>query len=130
VRGDQKVTHAAYMDLETIENNEIMAANQNDQLGRDTQPMLDRSMISRITPTWAPVLDDVAASGSNPIYIINHAYLYPCFKKGWKFREYPPTQAAKQRTVVETHVFTVYQYSCQLRNRQAVLAKSAPFGES
>lgn len=130
VRGDQKVTHAMYMDLETIETNEIMAANQNDQLGRDTQPMLNRSMLARIAPTWVPMLDSAAASGSNPIYITNHAYLHPCFKKGWKFREYPPKQAAKQPSAIEVYVLSVYNWKCELRNRQAVVAKSAPFGES
>lgn len=130
VRGDQKVTHSVYMDQTTIENNEIMAANQNDQLGVDTQPMYNRSMLARISPTWLPMLDDVAASGSNPVYIINHAYLYPCFKVGWKFREYPPRQAAKQPSAVEVYVLTTYNWACPLRNRQAVVAKSAPFGES
>jgi hypothetical protein len=129
VRGDEKITHAIYMDQTTVENNEIMAANQNDQLGRDTQPMFNRSMLARIEPTWLPILDDQAASGSNPVYIINHAYLYPCFKKGWKFREYPPRQAAKQPSAVEVYNLSVYNWACPLRNRQAVVAKAAPFGE-
>lgn len=129
-RGDEKTTHAIYMDLETIEENESMAANQNDQLGTDTQSMLNRSMMARIAPTWASVLDDNAASGSNPVYIINHAYLFPVFRKGWKFKEYPPVQAAKQQTVLEVTVHTVFNNACPLRNRQAVIAKSAPFGES
>ncbi len=130
MRGDQKLTHAIYMNQPTIENNEIMAANQNDQLGSDTQPMFNRSMLARISPTWLPVLDDQAASGSNPVYIINHAYLYPCFKKGWKWREYPPQRAAKQPSAVEVYNLSVYNYACPLRNRQAVVAVSAPFGES
>lgn len=130
VRGDGKVTHAIYMTQTTIENNEIMAANQNDQLGRDTQPMFEKSMLARISPTWLPVLDDQAASGSDPVYIINHAYLHPVFKKGWKFVEFPPERAAKQPTAVEQYVFTVYNWACQLRNRQAVVAISAPFGET
>lgn len=130
VRGDEKVTHGLYMGLTTIESNEIMAANQNDQLGPDSQPMFNRSMMARVTPTWLPVLDDAAASGSDPLYLINHAFLYPCFKKGWKFREYPPKQAAKQPTAVEVYVFTVYNWQCQLRDRQAVIAKLAPFGET
>ena len=129
-RGDQKVSHAIYMDQTTIENNEIMAANQNDQMGPDTQPMFNRSMIARIQPTWLPVLDDQAASGSNPVYIINHMYLYPVFKKGWKFREYPPRQAAKQVSAVEVYNLSVYNWACPLRNRQAVVAISAPFGEA
>jgi len=129
MRGDEKVTHAIYMTQETIENNEIMAANQNDQLGADTQPMLNRSMLARISPTWLPVLDGEAASGSNPVYIISHAYFYPVFKKGWKFREYPPRQAAKQPSAVEVYNLSVYNYACPLRNRQAVVAISAPFGE-
>jgi hypothetical protein len=130
VRGDEKVTHAIYMNQVTIENNEIMAANQNDQLGPDAQPMFNRSMLARISPTWLPVLDDVAAANSNPVYIINHAYLFPCFKKGWKFREYPPRPAAKQPSAVEVYNLSVYNYSCPLRNRQAVVAVQAPFGES
>lgn len=130
VRGDQKVTHAILMDQTTIENNEIMAANQNDQLGRDTQPMFNRSMLARITPTWLPVLDDQAAADSNPVYIINWAYLFPVFKTGWKFREYPPKQAAKQPSAVEVYNLSVYNWACPLRNRQAVVAKAAPFGES
>lgn len=129
VKGDQKVTHAIYMDQETVENFEIMAANQNDQLGRDVQPMFNRTMLARIPPTWLPVLDSVAAASSNPVYLINHAYLYPCFKKGWKFREYPPRQAAKQPSAVEVYNLSVYNWVCQLRNRQAVIAKAAPFGE-
>lgn len=130
VKGEQKVTHAMYINLATMENFEIMAANQNDQLGPDGQPMFNKSMMARVTPTWLPVLDDQAASGSNPVYIINHNYLFPVFKKGWKFREYPPIQAAKQRSAIEVHVLTTYNWACPLRNRQAVVAISAPFGES
>ncbi|MHC4176284.1 MAG: hypothetical protein ACYSWU_02190 [Planctomycetota bacterium] len=130
VRGDQQVTHAIYMDQTTIEQNEIMAANQNDQLGNDTQPMFNQTMLARIRPTWLPVLDSEAAASSNPVYIINHAYLYPCFKKGWRFREYPPTQAAKQPSAVEVYNLSVYNWACPLRDRQAVVAKAAPFGES
>lgn len=130
VRGDQKVRQAILMDLTTIEENEIMAANQNDQLGPDSQPMFNRSMIARVTPTWVPALDDQAAANSNPVYILNWAYLYPCFKRGWKFREYPPHRAAKQPSAVEVYNLSVYNYACPLRNRQAVVAKAAPFGES
>jgi hypothetical protein len=130
VKGDQKLTHAIYMTQTTIEANEVMAANQNDQLGVDTQPMFNRSMLARIDPTWLPILDSEAASGSNPVYVINHAYLHPTFKKGWKFQEFPATRAAKQPTAVEVYNFSVYNYECQLRNRQAVVAISAPFGES
>jgi len=128
-KGDERVTHAIYMDQTTIENNEIMSANQNDQLGPDSQPMFNRSMIARIQPTWLPVLDNEAASGSNPVYIINHAYLYPVFKTGWKFREFAPIQAAKQPTATEVYVFATYNWACPLRNRQAVVAIKAPFGE-
>jgi hypothetical protein len=130
VRGDTKVTHAIYMDLTTIEECEIMAANQNDQLGADVQPMFGKSMMARIRPTWVPALDDQAAASSNPVYIINHAYLHPAFKPGWKFREYPPRQAAKQPSAVEVYNLSVYNWMCPLRNRQAVIAKQAPFGES
>ncbi len=130
VKGDQKVTHAIYMDQITLEQNEVMAANQNDQLGMDTQPAFQRSVLARITPTWVQVLDDAPAASSNPVYIINHAYLHPVFKSGWKFREYPPTQAAKQPSAVEVYNLSVYNWSCQLRNRQAVVAKAAPFGET
>ncbi|MEE9597967.1 MAG: hypothetical protein V3V96_14435 [Acidiferrobacterales bacterium] len=129
VRGDQKVTHAIYMDQTTIESNEIMAANQNDQLGADTQPMFNRSMLARISPTWLPVLDSEAVADSNPVYIINHSYLFPTFKVGWKFREFPPRQAAKQPSAVEVYVLSVYNWQCPLRNRQAVVAKKAPFGD-
>ena len=130
VRGDEKVTHAIYVTEASVEANESMAANQNDQVGPDVQPMFNRSMMARIVPQWLPVLDDQAAADSDPIYIINHAYLKPVFKTGWKFREYPPKQAAKQPSAVEVYVLSVYQWACQLRNRQAVVAKSAPFGES
>jgi hypothetical protein len=130
VRGDQKVTHAIYMDQTTTEEHEQMAMDQNDQLGRDTQSMFRQSVIARVKPTWLPILDDQAAASSNPVYIVNHAYLYPCFKKGWKFREYPPHRAAKQPTAVEVYNFSVYNWACPLRNRQAVIAKAAPFGES
>ncbi len=128
-KGEQKVTHAIYMDQTTIENNEIMAANQNDQLGTDTQPMFNRSMLGRISPTWVPALDSLAASGSNPVYLINHAYLFPVFKSGWKFREMEPRRAAKQPTAIEASMWAVYNYTCPMRKRQAVIAIQAPFGE-
>jgi hypothetical protein len=129
-RGNQEVTHAIYTDQTGVENNEIMASNQNDQLGRDTQPMFNLSMIARVGVTWAPVLDSSAAASSNPWYIINHVFLKPAFKKGWKFHEIAPRQAAKQPTAVEVQTYATYNWQCQLRNRQAVVAKAAPFGES
>lgn len=129
VKGDTKITHAIYMMLTTKQNWDLAASQQNDQLGPDVLSMHGKSMINRILPTWLPTLDALAASGSNPVYVCNHAHFYPCFKTGWKFKKEPPAPAAKQRTVVEFEVNTMYNWSCPLRNRQGIAAVSAPFGE-
>lgn len=130
VKGEQKINHAILMDQTTIEENEIAAANQNDQVGPDTQPMFNRSLVARLAPQWVPTLDSAAAASSNPVYIVNWAYLFPVFRKGWKFPEFPPQEQSKQRTVIGTEVHAVYTWSCQIRRRQAVIAKAAPFGET
>lgn len=129
VKGDTKITHAIYMTQATKLDWDIAAANQNDQVGPDVLQYHGKSMANRILPTWLPVLDAMAASGSAPVYLVNHAYLFPCFKPGWKFERFGPQPAPKQETTVEFGVNAVYNWSCPLRNRQAVLAISAPFGE-
>jgi hypothetical protein len=130
VKGEDKVTHAIYMDADTIEQHEQAAEKQNDQLGDDVQSMFQRSMIARIKPTWVPVLDTAAASGSNPVYIINHTQLFPIFKKGWKFKQYGPIRASKQHPAIEMTVWATYNWAARTRRRLAVIAKSAPFGEA
>lgn len=123
-------THRIYTNLTQIENLEKMAANQNDQLGMDAQPAFNSAMVARISPTWVPQIDENAASGSNPVYIVNHASLMPKFKSGWRFHHEAPRKAPKQPTVVETSVWATYNWCCANRRQQAVVAASAPFGET
>jgi hypothetical protein len=130
-KGDQKASHAIYAQEATIAANEQQAEFQNDRLGFDTASATNSSMVGRIKMTWARALEDLAASGSLPVYIINHAHLYPCVKTGWMFwGKGSPKQAEKQPTVVLTYRYLMYNWFCTLRNRQAVIAKSAPFGET
>jgi len=129
-KGDNEKRHAIYCGQTALEGFENMARLQNDSLGFDAQPTFMRSMIARVSPTWVPYLDSAAASGSNPVYIINHNYFYPCFKKGWKFKEYPAQKLEKQPTAIQVMEFTTYNWSCPSRRHQAVVAVSAPFGES
>lgn len=130
VKGEEKGSHVMLTTLNLILNNELTATQQNDRLGFDTAAAYAQSMLARVGLTWCPALDDTAAASSEPLYILNWTFFYPCFKKGWKFLEYPPVKAAKQPTAIEVTTFSTYNWACMLRNRMAVLAQAAPFGES
>jgi hypothetical protein len=129
VKGNTQMNRVIAMDVTTLNEWETVARSQNDQLGPDPLTMMDRSLLARTAPKWFPQLDDNAASGSNPVYVLNMDHLFPCFKRGWKFRELPPREQPKQRTAIGWEVHAAYNWKCTSRRRQIVGAKAEPFND-
>ena len=130
VKANSVGTSRLYGGQNLISGIETLAANQNDQLGFDIAATMDNSLIKRMPIQWIPALDTAAAANSDPCYMIDHKYLYPKFLRGWKFKVFPPKELPKQRTAVGTEVHVTYNWVAPRRRCHAVLAKSAPFGES
>jgi hypothetical protein len=120
-----------YMGDDSLTDYELMLNTQNDQLGADGLPMFNKGMLKGMTPYAVPQLQSdgtgTPASNSQPIYFINHNLLFPVFTPGWRFKE-------KNGEVPMSHqkywgVFWKFNWVGLSRRRQAVMAKSAPFGE-
>lgn len=121
-----------YMGDDSMTDYELMLVSQNDQLGSDGLSMYGRGLLKGITPIAVPQLNSdgtgTPASGSQPVYFINHNLLFPVFVPGWRFKE-------KMGDVPMSHqkwwgIFWKFNWVGVSRRRQGVLAKSAPFGES
>lgn len=127
-QGSQSTPQQIYTTIQTALDLQAITRAQNDSNGADLDAQ--RPMVSRVKPTDVPSLEDNATSGSEPIYLINHNFLYPCFKRGWKFHWFPAMKEPKQPTAVGRRVNWTYNWHCNIRRNQGVLAKSAPFGEA
>lgn len=130
VKAEQTGKNRMYMGNEVLQDLETLAANQNDQLGFDIGAAMDNTVLKRTPLMWVPQLDTSAAAAADPIYVINHSYLYPKFLKGWRFKEYPPAPLPKQRTAIGIEAHVTFNWVAPIRRRLGVIAKSAPFGEA
>lgn len=115
-----------YMDETTISDFEDVSRQQNDNLGPDVAKMDDTSVFKKIPLVWIPYLDDNMTSGSNPVYMIDHACFYPAVLGGHFFRRTGPQTSANSHNVKEVFRDITYQYVCIDRRPQAVIAKSDP----
>lgn len=117
-RGDQ---YRIYVNEATLQDFEDLGEAQNENLGRDLAPM-DGTMTFRRNPiVWVPWLDDNSVQ-TNPIYMLNFAYLQPVFLKGDYLRETEPDKAPGQHNTWEIWIDLTWNLLVTDRRCQAVLA--------
>jgi len=116
-----------YVDETTISIFEDMVTARNENLGIDLATYDGQAVFRKHPIIWVPYLDDHAADGSNPVYMIDHAAFFPAVLKGDFFRQTGPRPAAKQHNVSETFYDISYNYLCVNRKSCALIAKAEPF---
>lgn len=121
-----------YMGPNTNAQREAAAVGRNDQVGFDTNPAAGKAATFGIQPTVVPILDILAASGSWPIYFINHGPmgLHPVFLKNRRFERSRTNELMQASDSRYWEIRWGLQMRCRSRRRQAGMAKSAPFGEA
>lgn len=127
VKGETGETYSIYTDETTMKALEKLARERNDQMGFDLLVTQDSTMFKRVNMTWVPYLDDNAASGSNPIYMIGHNSFKVKVLAGWNGKQTGPKVAGKQHNVSETFLDWTFNFQCSNRRAQALLAKADPF---
>ncbi len=116
-----------YLNETTISSIEDLGTAQNDNLGADIASMDGRMVFKGHPMIWIPYLDDNAASGSDPVYMIDTKSIFPAILAGNFFRQTGPKEAAKQHNVMEVFKDITYQYVCINRRALALIATADPF---
>jgi hypothetical protein len=126
-RGAKGNRFRIYVDETTISGIEDLGTAQNDNLGPDIAQM-DGTMVFKGHPiVWVPYLDDNAASGSNPVYMIDHTAFKVVVLRENYMRRTGPQRAAKQHNVYEVFRDLSYNFCCTNLRSCALIAKSDPF---
>ena len=106
---------------ETVINQlELLAEAQNDNLGVDLAPMTDRVNVNRLPVRWVPYLDNVE---DDPIYLLNIGYFYPVVLAGWYLREKILRDNPAQHTTVAVQIDLSWNLMCVDRRRQALMTR-------
>lgn len=114
--------HVFYAGLEVCEQAEIMAEDQNDNLGMDLDPANGAVRINKIPLMWVPFLD---TDTSYPTYLIDWSEFRSVFLKGEYMHEDRPEKVPGKHTVLAVDVDTTWNTECTNRRHQGVLYKQA-----
>jgi hypothetical protein len=121
-----------YLGPNTNAQRELVAVQRNDQVGFDSNPAQGKASTFGLQPTVVPILDSLAASGSWPIYFVNHGDmgLHPVFLKNRRFERSRTNDMMQASDMRYWEIRWGLQMRCRSRRRMAGMAKSAPFGEA
>jgi len=119
---DRFAYYTTYAVLSAIES---LVEAQNQDLGMDIASADGRTLFRGAPIRWVPYLD---ADTSDPVYMINWAYLKSFFLNGWYMKEGKPIRSAKSHNVWEVWVDLTWNTECVDRRHHAVLSKTSKTG--
>jgi len=109
-----------YVNEATINQLELLAEKQNENLGSDLTKMDGTVTIGKAPLVYVPKLD---ADTSSPIYMLDWSYVFPYFLKGEYLRESEPEKVGGQHTTIAVHIDLTWNIMFKDRRSQTVLYK-------
>jgi hypothetical protein len=106
-----------YMNEATIDSFEVLAENQNDNLGVDLNSMDNSTTWKKSPLRYIPALDD---DTQNPIYMLDWSDISPIFLKGWWLRENSPKEIYDRHTVIKVDIDSTWNLLFTDRRRHSV----------
>lgn len=116
----QSLNFSLYSNDNVIGNINLLYAKSDDQMGvRVSRHFGDNPVFKGMTFQYVDVLDTADSDlwDTDPIFGVNHNYIYPCVLNEWDFKIGKPRQRDKQHLVLTVDMDMVYAVICEDRRR-------------